>query len=225
MYIALIRHGDYQILEDTPSAHQPYPLNERGLAQVEAGIELLRTQLTALSLTMEPEVHSSRMLRAWQTARGFCDAFSELEEIQSVDALAERSVGALANLSISEIERIMRLDPRIDRLPPPDWKMDSDYRLPFQGAESLMEAGARMAAHLRLHLPEHRQRIRLFFGHGGAIRHAAHHLGLLPRERLQALSVYHAHPLIFHRDEAGHWRQCAGDWKPRKRKRHTRDLD
>ena len=30
---ALIRHGDYRKLPDTPSAHQPFPLNAEGEAQ------------------------------------------------------------------------------------------------------------------------------------------------------------------------------------------------
>jgi 2,3-bisphosphoglycerate-dependent phosphoglycerate mutase len=62
--------------------------------------------------------------------------------------LAERCLGALANLSVDAILAIVSGDPRFAP-PPPNWKRNSDYRLPLLGCESLTEAGARVARHLR----------------------------------------------------------------------------
>ena len=41
LIVALIRHGDYAQLPDTPSAHQPFGLTEKGCKQAqEAAVEI-----------------------------------------------------------------------------------------------------------------------------------------------------------------------------------------
>ncbi|MEO1115690.1 MAG: histidine phosphatase family protein, partial [Pseudomonadota bacterium] len=123
-----------------------------------------------------------------------------------------------ANLTIAEIEDILDQDPRYVR-PPQNWKSDSHYKLPAQGAESLMEAGARVAQCLVSHMnrlagaPEANARI--FVGHGASLRHAAHHLGVLGLEDIRRLSMHHARPVVLKRTQQGTWHHHSGSWKER----------
>ena len=219
---ALIRHGDYQQLPDTPSAHQPYPLNSEGEIQAQEGAQCLHDMVTRNGWTLVPSIDSSRLLRAWQTATILADSLAELSSftprIESYDALAERGVGSLANLTITQIEDILRQDPRASS-PPADWKADSHYRLPSQGAESLLEAGERVAAHLlqaMAVLPRDGQdRVKIFVGHGAAFRHAACHLGVLAFSQLRQLSMFHCQPVMLEYLPDGNWCHVEGDWKVR----------
>ena len=219
---ALIRHGDYQQLPDTPSAHQPWPLTSQGETQAWEGAQCLHDMVTRNGWTLEPLIDSSRLLRAWQTATVFAGRLAELSSftpaIESYDALAERGVGCLANLTIAEIEDVLRQDPRVSS-PPAGWKADSHYRLPLQGAESLLEAGERVAAHLlqsMSSLPsDASDRVKVFIGHGAAFRHAACHLGVLAFEQLRQLSMFHCQPVMLEYLPDGSWRHVEGDWKVR----------
>ena len=219
---ALIRHGDYQQLPDTPSAHQPWPLNSQGENQSREGAQRLYDSATRNGWTLEPSIDSSRLLRAWQTSTILADSLAELSSfksyIESYDALAERGVGCLANLTITQIEDILRQDPRVSS-PPAGWKADSHYCLPLQGAESLLEAGERVAAHLlqtMAALPRDGQdRVKLFVGHGAAFRHAACHLGVLEFGQLRQLSMFHCQPVMLEYLPDGNWRHVEGDWKVR----------
>jgi 2,3-bisphosphoglycerate-dependent phosphoglycerate mutase len=139
--------------------------------------------------------------------------------VTSFDALAERSVGSAANLSVAQIRDIIHRDPRFPDLPE-GWKSDSHYRLPLQGAESLVEAGERVAAHLRqaisdLPVMPDVSRLKLFVGHGAAMRHAAWHLGVLEFQQLAQLSMYHGHPVFIESLPDGSWRHAGGEWKIR----------
>ncbi len=220
---ALVRHGAYQQLADTPSAHQPFPLVAEGAGQAHAGGEWLRQQLLEQQLALCPQVDSSRLLRAWQTAQVMLEplqgSFAKPPQIECFDELAERCVGSLANLSIAQIEAVVREDPRYPPLPP-NWKSDSRFRLPLQGAESLLEAGERVAGHLRTRMAALAgtvsvDTLKLFVGHGAAFRHAAYHLGVLDFEDLARLSMHHAQAVLLEYEPTGDWRHVGGHWKVR----------
>jgi 2,3-bisphosphoglycerate-dependent phosphoglycerate mutase len=219
---ALIRHGDYHQLPDAPSAHQPWPLNSAGETQALEGAQRLHDIIVRNDWTLVPAIDSSRLLRAWQTAVIFADGLADLApslpQIESYDELAERGVGSAANLTIAQIEAVLRQDPRVSD-PPADWKADSHYRLPLQGAESLLEAGERVAAHLSQSMaalpPDGPDRIKIFVGHGAAFRHAAYHLGVLAFEQLRQLSMFHCRPVMIEYLAGGQWRHVEGDWKVR----------
>ena len=219
---ALIRHGDYHQLPDVPSAHQPFPLNSEGETQAQAGVQRLHDMIVRNELALVPAIDSSRLLRAWQTAGIFADGLADLAastpRIESYDELAERGVGSLANLTIAQIETVLQQDPRFPD-PPVDWKANSNYRLPLQGAESLLEAGIRVAAHLSQAMtalpPDDHDRVKVFVGHGAAFRHAAYHLGVLAFEQLRQLSMFHCQPVMLEYLAGGQWRHVEGDWKIR----------
>lgn len=222
---ALIRHGEYRQLPDTPSAHQPFPLVPRGTQQAREGAVHLREDLRKQQLRLWPEVDSSRLLRAWQTAELMIeelrDLFPDPPELASHDALAERCVGSVANLSMTRIEAIVREDPRYPDLPA-DWKSNSRFRLPLQGAESLLEAGERVADHLQRRMSAlasqaQTDTLKLFVGHGAAFRHAAHHLGVLAFDDIERLSMYHAQPVLLEYQPEGPWQHVGGNWKVRDR--------
>jgi 2,3-bisphosphoglycerate-dependent phosphoglycerate mutase len=132
--------------------------------------------------------------------------------------LAERSVGSAANLTITQIEAIMDEDPRYEPLPE-DWKSNSHFCLPLPGAESLLQAGSRVAEHFkatlqRLENQVSEDTVQVFVGHGAAMRHAVYHLGVLDFEEIAGLSMYHAEPVYIELTADG-WVQVAGQWKVR----------
>ena len=63
--------------------------------------------------------------------------------------------------------------------------------------------------------------LKLFVGHGAALRHAAHLMGILPFERIAKLSMFYAKPVVFEGSApAGAigtlaWTRISGDWKHR----------
>lgn len=221
-FAILLRHGAYHQKSGAPSALQPYGLTAAGQQEAAAAAAELAGLAGTEGWCIDPEIVSSRQQRAWQTAATLAaelsaptgHSFRVLED----EALAERSVGAFANLTIAEIEDILDQDPRYVR-PPQNWKSDSHYKLPAQGAESLMEAGARVAQCLVSHMnrlagaPEANARI--FVGHGASLRHAAHHLGVLGLEDIRRLSMHHARPIVLKRTQEGTWHHHSGSWKER----------
>ena len=227
---ALVRHGDYHQLADTPSAHQPYRLNSAGETQAQEGAQQLHDLIVRNDWTLVPSLDSSRLLRAWQTAVIFANELAGLTpsmpQIESYDELAERGVGSVANLTIAQIEAVLHQDPRVSA-PPAGWKADSHYRLPLQGAESLLEAGERVAAHLSQTMaalpPDGPDRIKVFVGHGAAFRHAAYHLGVLAFAQLRQLSMFHCQPVMIEYLAGGQWRHVEGDWKVRAEFSHFTD--
>jgi 2,3-bisphosphoglycerate-dependent phosphoglycerate mutase len=228
---AIVRHGAYRQLPDTPSAHQPFPLVAEGERQAREAAARLRRLLGEQRLALCPEVDSSQLLRGWQTAgimlQELQDLFPKPPELNGFDNLAERCVGSAANLSITQIEAAVREDPRYPELPP-DWKSDSRFRLPLQGAESLLEAGGRVAGHLRERMADlaataRHDTLKLFVGHGAAFRHAAHHLGVLQFDDIRRLSMYHARPVLLEYRSDGPWRHAGGEWKVRGEDVHRPD--
>ena len=219
---ALLRHGDYCQRPDTPSALQPFPLNAAGEQQARAGASQLIDDLRGRDWQLHPVIDSSRLLRGWQTAQLVCEELAHLSgiscEVESFSDLAERSVGSAANLTVAEIEAIVEADPRYPSLPP-DWKADSHFCLPLQGAESLLQAGERVAAHLRERMAQlgdvPHDCVKLFVGHGAAFRHAACVLGAMPFGDIARLSMFHAVPVYLEMSDNGDWHHVGGEWKIR----------
>ncbi len=216
---ALVRHGDYRQRPGAPSAHQPFALTGRGIGQGRGAAAALTAAAAEFSATLDPVLDSSRMLRAWQTADAMASVLGAETTIESFDDMAERGVGAAANLTEDEIRTILDRDPRFEPLPG-DWKADSHYRLPFQGAESLMAAGLRVARHLRARMAalpagDGGSIVKAFVGHGAAFRHAAHHLGVLGFDDIARLSMHHARPVFLEMSSNGKWNHVSGAWKIR----------
>lgn len=222
---ALVRHAHYQQLADTPSAHQPFPLTDEGRRQARECAVKLHQEARQQGWTIADAIHSSQLLRAWETARIMADNLAGRYTINAFAELAERSVGSVSNLTIHQIEAVIREDPRYDPLPE-DWKSNSRFCLPLPGAESLLQAGGRVADHLQWAMQQLAEQVRedtvkIFVGHGAAIRHAAYVLGVLRFEEIARLSMYHAEPVYVEYNETG-WARVAGRWKIRDR---TVELD
>jgi 2,3-bisphosphoglycerate-dependent phosphoglycerate mutase len=221
MYIAMIRHGEYDQPPRTPSAWLPQPLTDEGRLQSEQAARTLRSLASEHGLVIDPVIDCSRMRRAWDTAQviGRCLTGPLESEFTACefDDLAERGLGALANLSVDEIERLIADDPRYEALPA-KWKSQSDFKLPVQGAESLLEAGQRVASHIQQRTLGLGDRVlKLFVGHGASMRHAAHLMGILHFEQIAALSMHYASPVVFEHPPTGKWVHVAGDWKVRRK--------
>ncbi len=224
LFAALIRHAEYRQLPDTPSAHQPFPLNEKGISQAtQAGKQLIQFS-TSENLQIKTTADSSNLLRAWQTTQIIKQQIAQLAaldlNIECINELAERGLGScMANLSIVQIEEIMREDPRFS-MPPADWKSNSRYCLPYPGAESLLNAGERVARHLTQTMELLAQSasidsLKIFVGHGAAFRHAAYHLGVLQYDEIARLSMFHAQPVYLEYMGENKWLHRAGEWKVR----------
>lgn len=223
LFAALVRHGDYHQLSDTPSAHQPFALNADGEGHARKSAEILTTTLNQLNCSLLPAFNTSRMLRAWQTARIIAAELDGREAsgitLTSFDELAERCVGSAANLTRQQIEEVVRQDPRFNDLPT-DWKSNSHVQLPFQGAESLMQSGHRVATYLSRVMAElattvNADSLKVFVGHGASFRHAAYHLGVLNYDEVVKLSMFHDQPIFLEYIAADNWKHVAGDWKIR----------
>lgn len=217
-FVALVRHGAFEQAEDVPSAHLPHGLTDEGRSEVERGARMLFQLAQENELRIETTIDCSRMRRSWESASILARILSERSSTRFVVCefaeLAERSLGAAANLTVAEIERIVAADPRFSPLPK-GWKRNPDVVLPFQGAESLRSAGERVAQHLRQRVAEAAPgTLKILVGHGGAFRHAAHVLGVLPFEQLAALSMYRGEAVTL-RFDGRTWDHFAGRWKPR----------
>ena len=229
--VALIRHADYHQQIDTPSALQPFPLTRRGERQAREGAEEVLTLCQAHGWQPASTVHASSLLRAWQTAQVMNEVMGDRTgrefSLMAHDALWERSLGSAANLTTAQIAEAVRHDPRVDFLPA-DWKSNSHFRLPLPGAESLMQAGQRVADFMAS-LPASPSALTsgttltLIVGHGAALRHAAHLLGVLDFDQIAGLSMHHARPVVIEETPSGPWRHVAGEWKVRQRHEPAQD--
>ncbi|MGE4500864.1 MAG: histidine phosphatase family protein [Hydrogenovibrio sp.] len=224
--LAFLRHGEYHQKPNTPSALQHGALTTLGQQQAARAAEDVYHYAQAHGLRLHPEIDTSHSLRAWQTADTLKQTLKHQAGFQGriveQKTLHERSVGALANLSVTEIEHILEQDPRVES-PPLNWKSDSHYRLPVHGAESLLSAGERVAGHLNrrfasLAQTETQPTLKIIVGHGASFRHAAFLLGLLSFEDIAQKSMHHARPLYFeYRTRSQDWRHRHGEWKQRAR--------
>jgi 2,3-bisphosphoglycerate-dependent phosphoglycerate mutase len=224
----LVRHGDYQQPPGVPSAHLPQALTDGGRHQAREEAAALRHWAAEQGLAIHEQIACSHMRRAYETATLFAEVLSgpDGQEFSIVedDALAERCVGAMANLTVDQIAAIVVDDPRYPPLPE-GWKADSHFRLPFQGAESMLDAGHRVATFVEQRLSAlestvSRDTLHLFIGHGGAFRHAAGVLGLLDLDEIRKLSMHHCRPVHLERRGPANWSHVGGEWK---RRRSTTD--
>ncbi len=229
MIAAIIRHGDYYQLPETPSAHQPFQLNKDGIKHAEQAALQLNEIIRQHGWHLFPVIDSSKLLRAWQTAdiigKKLAPMLKQNIKTESFEELAERGLGCAANLTVNQIEQIIQVDPRFPA-PPDNWKADSHYRLPLQGAESLLDAGKRVAEHIEKRMDLLFQQecnhntLKLFIGHGAAFRHAAYRLGVLTFKQIDKLSMYHGQPVFFEYNYNQGWQHIGGRWKVRNREQH-----
>jgi 2,3-bisphosphoglycerate-dependent phosphoglycerate mutase len=229
---ALIRHGDYEQPPGVPSALLPHPLTPRGVDQARGLGEALAARERAGEFRIATTIDTSSLRRAWETgihiARALEAGLGRPFAVTGFDALVERALGSMANLTVAEIERIVADDPRLAALPP-GWKARSTFKLPVLGAESLLEAGARAATHIDARLrdlagaPRRADTLKLFISHGAALRHAAHSLGALALDAIPGLSMYHCREVVLERSAAGAYSHAGGAWKIRKKAEEHRD--
>ena len=231
---ALVRHGDYEQPPGVPSAHLPHPLTAKGRAQARALAETLAARELSGDWRIAYRIDTSTLRRAWETGRLIAEVLTTKLgrpfEIVSFDALSERSLGSMANLTVDAIARIIADDPRHQPLPE-GWKSRSGLKLPVQGAESLLEAGARVATHVdgrlrplaELAADSEGDTLKLFVSHGAALRHAAVCLGTLTLDQLPGLSMHHCQPVHVERRPDGTYRHAEGAWKVRAAKTQARD--
>lgn len=227
LIVAFVRHGEYQQPPGVPSAHLPYPLTSDGIKQAADAAEGLKNTADQENWNIYPVIDSSRQLRGWQTASIIASGLEQAADcdarVESFEQLAERCLGSAANLTVEQIESVIAADPRYDPLPA-GWKSDSHFRIPLQGAESLMQAGERVMRHVTdradsLAKELAADTLKIFVGHGAAFRHAAVHMELMTTEQAVALSMFHCAPLYFERltdNQDNKWRHIGGEWKVRK---------
>lgn len=223
MFAVFIRHAAYEQPHDVPSAHLLHPLTKQGEAQARALAELVISLRDEQAARLCDVIDASPLLRGYQTAAILAEALESRTNDRFVVtesiALCERSVGAAANLTVTQVETILERDPRFGR-PPSDWKSAPEHRLPVPGAESLRDAGARVAAHVRARMKllaaEQGERfMKLFVGHGAAFRYAACELGALELREAPGLSMHHCGAVVLRHEENGLFRKVGGAWKVR----------
>ncbi|WP_319558509.1 phosphoglycerate mutase family protein [Thiomicrorhabdus sp.] len=228
LYLAFLRHGDYLQKHDTPSAWQPFALTEQGEKPCRSAATKLRAFADEHGLDIHASVQASSLLRAWQTASIIAGQLGEEFSVASDASLNERCVGSFANMTVTEIETALQQDPRFAQ-PPASWKSDSDYRLPCPFAESLNQAGQRVAEYLQQRCFELQAQITaptlwIVCGHGASFRHAAQRMGILQPEEIPLYSMYHAEPLFFEWQQTG-LRLHSGDWKRRDKAKYSPLID
>lgn len=214
--IALIRHGNYHQRANTPSAHQPWSLNDEGRQQARDCAAHLTHLAHELNLSIHSQWFSSPLARAHETALILNETLQTNAEIIISDSLMERGLGAANNLTIEEIESCLQRLQLLEETPS-DWKSNSHFRLPLPGAESLIEAGIRVATQLVeiASDPDMHDVLVPVIGHGAAFRHAAYHLGAMEFDDIKRYSMHFAQPVIIRQTSAGGWAHCAGEWKVR----------
>ena len=134
MNFIFLRHSVYEQPAAVPSALLPHPITAEGVKQAKMAaskiIQFFKNDESQLPRTIE----SSSLLRAYQTASVLAEEVYNLMRIElkivQTDELVERKMGAMANLTVQEIEAIMARDLRYEK-PPQGWKSSRDYKLPY----------------------------------------------------------------------------------------------
>jgi 2,3-bisphosphoglycerate-dependent phosphoglycerate mutase len=216
------RHARYEQPLGVVGAHLPYPLTGEGKAEARAAADRVLAFVAAYRCDLETVIDCSSLLRAYETAwilsRALTERRREPFTVREFPELTERSVGAATNLSLREIDSVMQRDPRMDEAPA-GWERDPHYRLPFPGAESLVEAGARVARHIREAAEAIRRRgggedrMKIVVGHSGSLLHALVHLGAFDLDAVSELTLPYARPVPIAQDaEAGGWNLLDRTW-------------
>lgn len=218
---ALVRHGHFDRPENTASAHRILPLSEKGRQQASLAANPILAFCDEHDLELDPKIEVSQLLRAWQTGKILAETLSEKLDrtfvLEERDEIIERSLGSCANLRFDEIEAQLAEDPRLRPLPD-GWRRVPEFRLPVQGAESLMQAGARTAMRIATSIDsirddDPRDLLRLFVAHSGCLRHAAVNLGALEMRSVSSLSMDFCQTILIEKTPTGEWVQLAGQWK------------
>jgi 2,3-bisphosphoglycerate-dependent phosphoglycerate mutase len=216
-----IRHGHFDRPAETASGHSALPLSARGRAQARRAADSVLETCEELGLELDARIECSQLLRAWETARLLADALGARSgrrfHVVERDALVERGLGSAANLTFDEIRERLAADPRLGPLPV-GWRRMPEFRLPVQGAESLMQAGARAAACIAESLEsiredDPRDLLRLFVAHSGCLRHAAVALGAIDVRVVPSLSMDFAQAVYVERLPNGDWVHVAGRFR------------
>ena len=171
-------------------------------------------------LTIDKRIEASQLLRAWQTANVLATGLeAETDTRHHViqrDELIERGIGSAANLTFDEIAELLAQDPRVGPLPE-GWRRMPEFRLPLPGAESLMQAGARVAARVAASIDsipddDPTDVARLFVAHSGCLRHAAVVLGAIDVRHVAGLSMDFLGCVLLEKKPNGEWVHLAGEF-------------
>ena len=217
----LVRHGHFERPDGVASAHSLFPLSELGRDQARQAADPILEYCEELGLELDPRIESSQLLRAWETANLIAKALSERTgqrfHVQQRDEMIERGLGSAANLTFDKIQAMLAADPRLGALPR-GWRRMPEFRLPVQGAESLMQAGARTAARIATSLNsipanDSRDLMRLFVAHSGCLRHAAVVLGAIDVRVVPGLSMDFAQSILIEKLSGGDWVHIAGQFR------------
>lgn len=217
MNFIFLRHSIYHQPEGLPSAHLPYSITQVGKQQAKFAADKIIDFHRKNQLKFPSEIECSTLLRAYETAKVIAEeielVIGDEIRIKQSPFLCERSMGSMANLSVKEIEAIIKNDLRFDS-PPKGWKSSATYRLPYVGAESLEDAGKRVANYILNPTKNSNQAYRILVGHGASFRHAAKEMGILKSDEIAKLSMHYAEPLAFEYND-NTWHKVFGKWKIR----------
>ncbi|MEM9177331.1 MAG: histidine phosphatase family protein [Myxococcota bacterium] len=217
---AFVRHGDFDRPPNTASAHSPRALSQKGQAQAEAAAGPIAALCREHGLMIDKRIEASQLLRAWQTANVLASALEaetgRSHHVIQRDELIERGLGSAANLPLDEIAEMLAKDPRIGPLPE-GWRRRPEFRLPLPGAESLMQAGARVASRVAASLDsipddDPTDLARLFVAHSGCLRHASVVLGAVDVRDVSGLSMDFLGCVLVEKKPSGEWVHLAGDF-------------
>ncbi len=217
----LVRHGHFDRPDETASAHRLLALSDEGRAQARAGADAILMLCQEQNLELDSTIEVSQLLRAWETGTILAEQFTEKLgisfDVKEHDEIIERGIGSCANLRFSEIEAVLALDPRLEPLPT-GWRRRPEFKLPVQGAESLMQAGMRTGSYIATSVDampddDPRDLLRLFVAHSGCLRHAAVYLGAVDIGEVSGLSMNFCQTILIEKSESGDWERRGGDWK------------
>ncbi len=220
---AFVRHGHFDRPENVASAHSLFPLSRRGREQARQAADPILELCQEMGLELDPRIESSQLLRAWETANLIAESLTmrtgKRFHVLQRDELVERGLGSCANMTFDAIRAMLSDDPRLGTLPE-NWRRMPEFRLPVQGAESLMQAGARTATRVATSLDsipaeDSRDLMRLFVAHSGCLRHAAVQLGAVDVRVVSGLSMDFTQAVFVEKVPNGDWVHIAGQFKKR----------
>jgi len=222
-FAAFVRHGHFARPEGVASAHSLFPLSDEGREQARHAAEPILQLCEELGLELDQRIEASQLLRAWETANLIAESLTTRTgkrfHVLQRDELVERGIGSCANMTFDAIREMLASDPRLGLLPE-GWRRMPEFRLPVQGAESLMQAGARTATRVATSLgsipdEDPRDLMRIFVAHSGCLRHAAVQLGALDVRVVPGLSMDFAQSVFLEKFPNGDWVHIAGQFKKR----------